>query len=103
MAAIGGRVLFFGGLPKSQPMVDIDSNAIHYKELLVAGTTASTLGDCRRAAALVSQGAIQLDWMVSDVCPLGHFADAVKKVQDATTLKVVIRPQPLGNEEAGDT
>ncbi len=93
MAAIGGRVLLFGGLPSSRPTVEIDTNAIHYKELVVVGTTASTLEDCRRAAELVSSGRIELDWMVSDVFSLEDFAAAVARAQDASALKVIIDPQ----------
>lgn len=97
LAAVGGRVLLFGGLPKSRPTVELDTNAIHYKELMVAGTTASALDDCRRAAELVSSGKIALDRMVSDVLALEDFPDAVAKVQDGSALKVVIRPQDARN------
>jgi L-iditol 2-dehydrogenase len=92
LAAPGGRVLFFGGLPKSRPTVELDTNEIHYKELTIAGTTASTVDDCRRAAELVSRGLIELDWMVSDIFALEDFAQAIDKAQDAAALKVVISP-----------
>jgi L-iditol 2-dehydrogenase len=92
LAGPSGRVLFFGGLPRSRPTVELDTNAIHYKELTVAGTTASTLDDCRRAAELVSQGRIELEWMVSDRVGLADFAQAIAKVQDGTARKVVINP-----------
>lgn len=92
LAAAGGRVLFFGGLPKDRPKIELDTNLVHYKELIVAGTTASSLEDCRRAAELVSSGQLNVDWMVSDVCSLDQFATAVGKVQDASALKVVVRP-----------
>jgi len=92
LAGTGGRVLFFGGLPKSRPTVEIDSNIIHYRELLVAGTTASTIQNCRDAAALINSGVLSLDWMVSDIIALEDFAAAVDKVQDATALKVVLTP-----------
>ena len=92
LAAPGGRVLFFGGLPKSRPTVELDTNAIHYKELIVAGTTASTVDDCRRAAELVSRGLIELDWMISDAYPLEEFAQAINKAQDAAALKVLVSP-----------
>jgi L-iditol 2-dehydrogenase len=92
LAATGGRVLFFGGLPKSQPTVELDTNLIHYKELLIAGTTASTLDDCRRAAEIVDRGGIELDWMVSDRYALEDFAEAVGRAQDPVALKVVINP-----------
>ncbi|MCC2321484.1 zinc-binding dehydrogenase [Cellulomonas xiejunii] len=94
IAAVGGRVLLFGGLPKSRPTVEMDTNLIHYKELVVAGTTASNLTDCRRAAELVSGGAVDLDWMVSHVCALEDAARAVAQVQDASALKVILKPRP---------
>ena len=89
-------MLFFGGLPKSRPTVEIDSNIIHYRELLVAGTTASTNQNCRDAAALINSGVLSLDWMISDIVALEDFADAVDKVQDATALKVVLAPTTDG-------
>lgn len=92
VVASGGRVLFFGGLPKSHPTVELDTNLIHYKELLVAGSTASTLDDCRRAADLVTSGRIELDWMVSDRCALADFDVAVARAQDPTALKIVVLP-----------
>ena len=52
LAAIGGRINFFGGLPKDRPTIEFDSNRVHYKELVVTGTTACSTSDCRRAAAL---------------------------------------------------
>jgi L-iditol 2-dehydrogenase len=100
LAAPTGRVLFFGGLPHSRPTVELDTNAIHYKELTVAGTSASTLDDCRRAAELVGQGRIDLEWMVSDRVGLTDFAQAIAKVQDGTARKVVIKPS-TAKETAG--
>lgn len=96
LAATSGRVLFFGGLPKSRPTVELDTNLIHYKELFVVGTSASTLDDCRRAAALVSEGQIELDWMVSDRLALEDFAEAIARAQDPAALKVVVKPALTG-------
>ena len=92
LAATGGRVLFFGGLPKSRPTVELDTNLIHYKELSVFGSTASTLDDCRRAAEIVGRGGIELDWMVSDRYALEDFAEAVGRAQDPAALKVIVKP-----------
>src|SRR5665648_536550 len=41
MAAKRGSVNFFGGLPKTQPTVNLDTNLIHYGELKVVGTHGS--------------------------------------------------------------
>jgi L-iditol 2-dehydrogenase len=100
LAAPTGRVLFFGGLPRSRPTVELDTNAIHYKELTVTGTTASTLDDCRAAAELVGQGRMDLEWMVSERVHLTDFAQAIAKVRDATARKVVVKPS-TAKETAG--
>jgi L-iditol 2-dehydrogenase len=92
LAATGGRVLFFGGLPKSRPTVELDTNLIHYKELSVFGSTASTLDDCRRAVEIVGRGWIELDWMVSDRYALEDFAEAIGRAQDPAALKVIVKP-----------
>jgi L-iditol 2-dehydrogenase len=95
LASAGGRVLFFGGLPKSRPTIEVNSNTIHYRELAVVGTTASTNRNCRDAADLINRGVLSLDWMISDVIALEDYAQAIDKVQDATALKVVLAPAVL--------
>jgi L-iditol 2-dehydrogenase len=92
LAATSGRVLFFGGLPKSRPTVELDTNLIHYKELIVAGTTASTLDDCGRAAEIVRDCRLELDWMISDRYALEEFAAAIERAQNPAALKVVVKP-----------
>ena len=41
MAKNRARINFFGGLPKDKSIVPIDTNVIHYKELLIAGAHGS--------------------------------------------------------------
>ena len=92
MAAPQGRVLLFAGLPKAQSGAELDTNLIHYKELLVTGTTASTLSDCRQAVTLLEHQLPNLDWLVTDVFPLDQALRALARAQDRSALKVVIRP-----------
>ena len=37
MARRGGRIVLFGGLPKTSPMVSLNANLIHYGEKVVPG------------------------------------------------------------------
>lgn len=92
-ASTMGRVLYFGGLPKSKPTVELDTNLVHYKELLVTGTTASTVDDCRRAVELINAGVVDTSWMVSDILPINQFATAIAKAQDPQALKVAVAPK----------
>jgi L-iditol 2-dehydrogenase len=91
-AAIGGRINFFGGLPKDNSTVAIDSNAIHYKELVVTGTTACSTADCWQAASIVGAGLVDLSAMVSRRFPLKEAAKAFAAAEDRASLKVVLQP-----------
>jgi L-iditol 2-dehydrogenase len=91
-AAIGGRINFFGGLPKDQPTVTLDSNLIHYKELLVTGTTACSTADCWQAAEIVNARLVSLAELVSLHFPLGETNAAFAAAEKGQALKVVIEP-----------
>jgi L-iditol 2-dehydrogenase len=92
LAALGGRINFFGGLPTDHSTIQLDSNLVHYKELVVTGTTACSTDDCRRAAAIVNAGRIDLGKVISARLPLRNALDAFKSVEDAKSLKVIMEP-----------
>jgi L-iditol 2-dehydrogenase len=90
LAAIGGRINFFGGLPKDRPTITFDSNLVHYKELIVTGTTACSTSDCWRAAEIVNAGRIDLTQLVSGRYPLTEIHAAFKEAENRTALKIVV-------------
>jgi L-iditol 2-dehydrogenase len=92
LAAIGGRINYFGGLPKDHPTIRADSNLIHYKELRVTGTTACSTGDCWQAAHIVNSGRVDLTRIVSSRFPLSRVQDAFAAAEDRESLKVIIEP-----------
>ncbi|HEY8583378.1 MAG TPA: alcohol dehydrogenase catalytic domain-containing protein [Capillimicrobium sp.] len=92
LAAPAGRVNFFGGLPRDASIVEIDTNLIHYKELLVTGTTANAVEDCREALQLVVDGAIDAQALVSARFGLDEAAAAFAAAASGQALKVVIEP-----------
>ncbi len=92
LAAVGGRINFFGGLPKDRPSITLDSNLVHYKELVVTGTTACSTNDCWRAAAIVNSGRIDLSRLVSARYSLHQARDAFAAAEDRKALKVVLEP-----------
>ncbi|HEX9616255.1 MAG TPA: zinc-dependent dehydrogenase [Anaerolineales bacterium] len=92
LAAIGGRINFFGGLPKDRPKVNLNTNLIHYKELVVTGTTACSTDDCRRAAAIAGSKRIDLLRLVGRRYPLREARAAFAAAEDGKWLKVVMEP-----------
>lgn len=92
LAAPGGRVNFFAGLPRDGSRVELDTNLIHYKELLVTGTTACTTEDCREALELVLSGAVDTGRLVTARRPLAEAAAAFAAARSGEQLKVVVEP-----------
>jgi L-iditol 2-dehydrogenase len=92
LAAIGGRINFFGGLPKDRPTITFDANLVHYRELMVTGTTACSTDDCRRSAEIVNSGRIDLSDLISGRFPLARAAEAFAAAEDGRSLKVVLEP-----------
>lgn len=92
LAAIGGRINFFGGLPKDDSAIRFDSNLVHYRELRVTGTTACSTSDCWRAAAIVDSGRIDLASVVSDRFPLSRALEAFALAETQRSLKIILEP-----------
>lgn len=92
IAAISGRINLFGGLPKDDPFIRFDSNIVHYKELIVTGTTACSTYDCLQAADLVQSGRINLSKMVTSRYPLEDVQAAFAAAEDGSNLRVSLVP-----------
>jgi L-iditol 2-dehydrogenase len=92
LAAIGGRINFFGGLPKDRPMININSNLVHYKELMITGTTACSTADCWQASQIVNSGVVDLSDIISQRFPLKDALLAFSAAEDGKSLKIVLEP-----------
>jgi L-iditol 2-dehydrogenase len=97
-AAVGGRIIFFAGLPKEQPLIALDANLVHYRELVVTGTTGCSTADCRWAANMVASGEIDLTPLISGRFPLRDVIAGFQAARDRNGLKVVL--EPLAHFEA---
>jgi len=89
-AAIGGRINFFGGLPRSWSNIRMDSNIVHYKELTITGTTACSTEDCWEAAQIVNSGRIDLRPLLSARFPLRQANEALALAGERQSLKIVL-------------
>jgi L-iditol 2-dehydrogenase len=92
LAAISGRINYFGGLPKDRPTINFDSNLVHYKELVITGTTACSTADCWQAAQIVNSGLVDLSDVVSQRFPLSEAVQAFAAAEDRKSLKIVLEP-----------
>jgi L-iditol 2-dehydrogenase len=90
LAAIGGRVNLFAGLPVDKSAITLDANLIHYKELIVTGTTGCSTNDCRHSMDLITSGKVNLAPMISRRYRLDQISEALSAVRVGKILKVVL-------------
>jgi L-iditol 2-dehydrogenase len=92
LAARQGRISFFGGLPKDNPLVTIDSNAIHYRELTIVGANGSSPSHNARALQAIASGAVPVADLITHHLPLEGVLEAIEIVARGEAIKVTIEP-----------
>ena len=90
LAAINGKVLFFGGLPADKAVVGLDTNIIHYKLLTVTGMTRSSLAQFRKTLDLVANGLIKVDDLISTRSTVEDIQTTIENVSQGIGLKSTI-------------
>jgi len=93
IAAPHSRISFFGGLPKDDSLVSIDTNLIHYFEISVFGAFASNRIDYQKAVDLISSRKIDPSKFITHVIPLKDIEKGIRMVKEGTVLKVVVKIQ----------
>jgi L-iditol 2-dehydrogenase len=92
MAARGGRISFFGGLPKDKPVIACDSNLVHYRELTIVGANGSSPSDNKQALELIASGAVPVADLITHRLGLDDVLQALDIVARGVAVKVTIEP-----------
>ena len=92
LAARAGRVNFFAGLPKSNPIAPLDVNHIHYKELVISGSYSEKKSDFQAAFALLHSGRFPAERIITHRLPLSRIEEAFPLMESGEALKVCILP-----------
>lgn len=92
MAANGGKVVFFGGLPMNKNEVLLDSNIIHYKGLHVIGASSFSPKHHQTALSLFASNKIHVKDYITHLLPLEEYSKGIGALQDGKALKVVFKP-----------
>lgn len=90
LAAINGRICFFGGLPKDKEQVTLNTNIIHYKQLIISGTTRASLRQYRQTLKYITSGIVNVDSLVSARGDISNLNAFVENARFARGLKNVI-------------
>lgn len=94
MLGFSGHLSIFAGMPKSNPVADIDLNLIHYRELHVHGANSSVKRDYLEARDYLAEGKIDGAPLVTHTFSLDDFNQAVatQANPEAGSLKIIIVP-----------
>ncbi len=92
MAAVRGRISFFGGLPHSEPYIKFDSNIVHYKEITVCGSFTSSPEQNRLALSLIAAGRINTRALITHTLPLDDLVTGMGMIERGEGLKLVVHP-----------
>jgi len=87
-----GRVNFFGGLPKDDCVVRLDSNQLHYKEFIVTGASSSLPETNREALELLRTRAIDPDKLITHTFSLEDIDKGFTVMESKDCIKIVIKP-----------
>ena len=90
LAAINARVLFFGGLPKDQSIVPLDTNLIHYKQLVVTGTTRASITQFRKVLSLIEHGTLCVKEFVTETFDIANIRKAFAHTTQGSGLRCMI-------------
>lgn len=90
VAAPHGKINFFGGMPVGRENVTLNTNLIHYKELVVLGTTGSTLSDFHKAIKIAASGKINLASLITGRFSLENTAGAFSYAASGAGMKAVV-------------
>lgn len=90
LAALGGRVIFFGGIPADKEPVGINTNLVHYKQLILSGTTRASLAQYRKTLNYISSGVLDISPLVTARFELKDIKSAIDLAKNGVGLKNVI-------------
>lgn len=91
IAAKLGRISLFGGLP-GESIGFLDSNLIHYNELGVFGSHATTNENLMNLMHMVASGKLDIEKYVSAVRPLSEMMGCFDELRSGKLRKVLIKP-----------
>ncbi|MFW6137747.1 MAG: zinc-dependent dehydrogenase [Spirochaetota bacterium] len=90
MASKMGRVHFFGGLPEGNEHVRINTNLIHYNNLVVTGTTGSSLSDYELCLRLIEDKKIIPEKVITRRFSINQIKEAFDYALSGAGLKTII-------------
>ncbi len=87
-----GRVVIYGGVPKKNEISSLNSNSIHYNEIMVLGAFSYPSTGLSDALCAIASGKITADKYLTAKVSLEDVAKGMEMIENGGALKVLIDP-----------
>lgn len=88
----GGYVSLFASLPVKDEMLSVSSRTIHYNELIIYGTSDSTVKHVKAAVDLLRKNPESFKTLITHVMPMSDFHKAMDEIKAGNAVKIVLLP-----------
>lgn len=86
-----GRIVAYAGLRADLPKVEVDWNAVHYRQIEIIGAFGGTPPYFQAAVQWLAASDLKLDKLVTAEYPIERTLDAFKAVENGVGLKTMLR------------
>lgn len=88
----GGYVSYFASLPVGDEMVTLNSRTIHYNELILYGTSDSTVVHLQEAVRILKEKTAEFKGLITHELPMSEFHRAMDAIKAGEAVKIILRP-----------
>jgi len=87
-----GTVNLFGGIPKNNEKLKIDSNFIHYQQAKITGSFSSNQSHLNKAFKIIKNNLIDFSKIVTSYSNFKNFKNKVKLLKNRKEIKSIFKP-----------
>lgn len=92
MASKMGKVCLFAGLPKDEPMINLDANHVHYRQIVVYGAFSSAPRHNALALEMIRSGKVSAKKILTHLVALEKIHAGMDFVDGRSGLRVTVSP-----------
>jgi len=92
LIAKSGVINFFGGLPQGSQKVDLNTNHIHYNEIVLTGSHGSAPRHHKEAMRIIEENFIDLEYLITHKFKLEQINQAFDLAYSGMAQKIIINP-----------
>ncbi len=87
-----GVINLFGGIPKNNNKLKLNSNLLHYKEAMITGSFSSNQKHLEKAFSLIKNKSIDFSQIVTSYVSYDNFKKKIRQLKNKKEIKLIFKP-----------